>query len=216
MNPREENRYATTEAVAGLASELDGLKRRVRPLHAIPGHVETLADRVEQLAMDLSAFLDRAGPKAIPTWIAGPTGDEDYYATVLGQVVSWCETVFMRYPDGQAALPDCWVWHPHVVEELVMCQHFWAAAYEQQTASAMLAADWHDRCRPGVVRRIREAVGTCSLENHDTPTPEPTVPGRTAVEPIAQWWAHRHDRPAPAPSAADYEDVAARERVGRR
>ena len=58
--------------------------------------------------------------------------------------------MFLRYPDGVAVLPECWLWHPDVVEELLWLMHAWRAAYEGRGASVQLAGDWHDRQRPGV------------------------------------------------------------------
>ena len=96
-----------------------------------------------------------------------PTDDE-LARRVLGELVAWLELVYLRYPDAAQGLPECWCWHPDVVEELLWLMHAWLAAYQGTAASVGLAADWHDRHRPGVVRRLRGSVGSCSIEAHQT------------------------------------------------
>jgi hypothetical protein len=73
--------------------------------------------------------------------------------------------------------------------------------------------DWHDRQRPGVVRRIRAVAGTCSLEAHQPGGdrhrgPEP-VPLAEAIHGIGQWWATGRDAMAPAPDEGDIAAAAA-------
>lgn len=89
----------------------------------------------------------------------------------------------------------------------------WSAAYQGETASVMLAADWHDRLRPGVVRRIRASTGTCSRDNHrarpgwtslDMAAPE--VPSADAFDAITGWWASRRGEPAPEPEPTPVRD----------
>jgi hypothetical protein len=72
-----------------------------------------------------------------------------------------------------------------------------------------MVGDWHDRYRPGVVRRIKATGGTCSLDNHqprraitpaDYPAPCP-VPGAAVL--IAQWWTSDRDQPAPDTTALE-------------
>ena len=96
--------------------------------------------------------------------------------------------------------------HPDAVEELLWLMHAWRAAYQSRGASVQLAGDWHDRQRPGVVRRLRTAVGSCSRERHQTrvgwnTTPQGAVPVPSvdAVHLIAWWWAGARDQPAPEP-----------------
>jgi hypothetical protein len=94
-----------------------------------------------------------------------------------------------------------------VVEELVWLMHAWAAAYQGPQAGVGLVGDWHDRQRPGVVRRIRASAGSCSFENHQARTgwtqlsgAAPTVPGIDALAAIADWWGSRRDQAAPEPA----------------
>jgi len=117
--------------------------------------------------------------------------------------VEWMRGIFLRYTDAARGLPDCWLWHPDIVEELLWLRAAWWAAYRTKAGSVSQAADWHDRHRPGVVRRIREAAGTCSLETHLPGTgqhPPPGVPLADAVDAIAAWWTLGRDQPPPAPT----------------
>jgi hypothetical protein len=113
-----------------------------------------------------------------------------------------------------AGLPECWCWHPDIVEELLWLMHAWCAAYQGANASVTLAGDWHDRQRPGVVRRVRAVAGTCSRENHQTrpgwqrgstDTP-PVVPSADAITLIAAWWGPARDEQAPEPEAGPRRD----------
>ncbi|GAA4436071.1 hypothetical protein GCM10023148_42650 [Actinokineospora soli] len=78
----------------------------------------------------------------------------------------------------------------------------WIAAYADEAASAVAAGDWHDRYRPGVVKRVKQAIGTCSLETHTSPTPAPRVPLVEAAEAIVTWWSTARDQAAPVPTDA--------------
>jgi hypothetical protein len=209
----QESRYATTEALAGVASEVEALRKRAEPLHRLPGRVEQLATLVDKLATDLAEFMNRSSPVAIPSWLMLPT-DPEAVRNVLAELVAWLERVYLRYPDGAAALPECWLWHPDVVEELLWLQHAWLAAYQGSNASVALAGDWHDRYRPGVVRRIKAHAGNCSLENHTDPQPPHTAPLAEATSPIAGWWAEHRDQAAPEPTEDHFAAVLPRRRLG--
>jgi hypothetical protein len=104
-------------------------------------------------------------------------------------------------------------WHSDIIEELVWLMYAWLAAYRDDDASIRAAGDWHDRLRPGVVRRIHAYAKACSLENHLSGRPratgaphipvadtKPDTDGTNAVEVIAAWWTQRRDQPGPAPT----------------
>ncbi|NMH97978.1 hypothetical protein HF526_11740 [Pseudonocardia sp. K10HN5] len=206
--PAKDGEFARADALAGLAREVEGLRRAVDPLREVGGRVEDLARLVGQLADALAAVTARPGPTPAPSWLMAPT-DPAAVERVLGELCAWLHAVYLRYPDAAASLPECWLWHPDVVEELVWLMHAWCAAYQGKQASVALAGDWHDRQRPGVVRRIRATAGSCSWERHQT-RPEwdqrlrgaVAVPGVDAVASIAGWWAARRDDPAPEPTPA--------------
>jgi hypothetical protein len=195
----------TAAAVAGLARELEGLRRTVNPLRALDDRVDHLARLVNQLADTLTALSTRPGPSPAPTWLMLPA-DAQVARRVLDELVAWLAAIYLRYPDAAGTLPECWCWHPDLVEELLWLMHAWLAAYQGPTASIAAAGDWHDRLRPGVVRRIRQAAGSCSLENHTTrpgwarhSSAAPEVPGLHALNAVTSWWATRRDQPAPEP-----------------
>jgi hypothetical protein len=196
---------ATAAAVAGLAREFEGLRRTVDPLRALDDRVDHLARLVNQLADTLTALSARPARAPAPTWLLLPA-DALAARRVRDDLVAWLAAIYLRYPDAAASLPECWCWHPDLVEELLWLMHAWLAAYHSPTASIAAAGDWHDRQRPGVVRRIRQSAGSCSLENHTTrpgwahhSSAAPEVPGLHALNAITSWWATRRDQPAPEP-----------------
>ncbi len=198
--------YASADAVAGLASEVERMRRAVDPLREIPGRVDALAGLVTRLADTVAALAARPGPTPAPSWLLLPA-DETAAAQLIDELSAWMRTVHLRYPDAVTALPECWLWHPDIVEELLWLMHAWCNAYQGKGASVALAGDWHDRQRPGVVRRIRQAGGSCSKERHMTrpgwdrlPEGPPVLPGVEAAPLIAAWWGPNRESAAPEPA----------------
>ncbi len=195
--------YASAAAVAGLAREIEALRRAVEPLRGLP-------DRVEQLAGLVAELAETAAASGLPelartaSWLDLPAdADPAEASTLLEQLVGWMAGIFLRYTDAARVLPDCWLWHPDLVEELLWLRAAWWAAYRTDAGTVQLAADWHDRHRPGVVRRIREYAGACSIETHvpDGDQHRPAGgPLPDAVPSIADWWALHRDQPPPAPT----------------
>lgn len=202
-------------ALAGLAREVDTLRRAVAELEPLGERVDQLARLVGQLSEALGAVTARRRIPAAPSWLMAPTDPEQVHG-LLDELCAWLEGVFLRYPDGAQALPECWLWHPDVVEELLWLMHAWCAAYQGPGASVGAAADWHDRQRPGVVARLRKAAGSCSPEAHQTrpgwsapPGGPITVPGTDAVTVIAGWWAAHRESAPPEPEPAPARNGAA-------
>ena len=153
------------------------------------------------------------GLNATGLWQAKRVGqalaDEDIgviYASDLSR--AWQTAQEIAKPHGLTVLPECWCWHPDVIEELLWLMHAWCAAYQGKSASVALAGDWHDRQRPGVVARLRKSVGSCSIETHQTrpgwntpPGGPVTVPGVEHTELIVSWWAGARDSAPPEPTA---------------
>jgi hypothetical protein len=202
------------DGVAGLAREVDTLRRALDHLRDhLRDHLSDLPERVDELtklATDLTnavaALTARRAAPPCPSWLLLPA-DPDLARQVLDELVGWLAMVYLRYPDGADHLPECWAWHPDVVEELLWLMHAWAGAYQGPQAGVALVGDWHDRQRPGAVRRIKTAAGSCSFENHQTRPgwthltgAAPTVPGMDAIASIAGWWALRRDQAAPEPA----------------
>src|ERR671910_2289768 len=180
---------ALRTAVTGLAREVEAVRRSL----AGTASAAELA-RVADLVTDLSQIMNATGTPADPppSWLALPA-DADAAATVLSDLVGWLGQVYLRYSDAARGLPECWLWHPDVVEELVWLRHAWFDAYKSGDASIRGVGDWHDRLRPGVARRIAAYTKACSLESHlpGRGTGAALVPMIEAAEPIAAWWVQR-------------------------
>jgi hypothetical protein len=207
----------TAPGLDGLARELEALRRRLDELAALPRRVDDLAHLFATLA-DTTADgrTGKVAPRPIQSWLDHPPGSDCHDAELLLlRLGQWVEGIYLRYTDARQ-LPDCWLWHPDVVEELVWLRAAWLAAYAP-AAPVSAAGDWHDRQRPGVVRRIRDYAGLCSLEAHlpsgEQHTPAPTGHTVDAVPAIAAWWATARNQVAPAPS--DEQLDAARRRYQR-
>jgi hypothetical protein len=169
-------------AIAGLGHDLEVLRRRIDDQDGLGEQVHDLASVVAELAERLAV----APPaKAAPvTWLGLPLSADDAFAhtraaAVLDDLIRWVATVLLRYPDAVTALPECWMWHPDVVEELLWLRQAWASAYGGPAGTVLAAGDWHDRSRPGAVRRIRSSAATCAPERH----PEPAT-----VTAVVAWW----------------------------
>jgi hypothetical protein len=211
----EPDPQATAAAVIGLAREVETLRRNMELLSLLPERLEEVAGMVLRLAQSAAGRRDGEQDAATVSWLAMPADATPNDAipadaiptdaeSLLLELIGWLSAVYLRYADGARGLPGCWLWHPDVVEELLWLHQAWAAAYALG-ASVSQAADWHDRQRPGVVRRIRDAAGLCSIENHqpghDRHAATPQVPLADAAPMIATWWATHRSRPAPGPTA---------------
>jgi hypothetical protein len=218
----------TAPALDGLARELEALRRRVDELAALPRRVDDLAHLFARLADTTGNRSSNAStPAAAPSWLDHPAGPDQHADTsraardgelVLDRLAQWVEGIYLRYTDARH-LPDCWLWHPDVVEELLWLRAAWLAAYAPE-APANAAGDWHDRQRPGVVRRIRDYAGLCSLEAHlpggERHASALAAPTADATVVIAAWWATCRDQPAPAPSQEQLDAARLRHQRGAR
>lgn len=196
-----EPEMASAAAVAGLASEVEALRRAVDP---VPGRIADLARLTAELGAQVCDLTVAPKPRAMQSWIVAPE-DADVTRSLLAELDAWVAMVLLRYTDAATALPECWLWHPDIVEEVLWLMRAWLAAYQGEKASVALVADWHDRYRPGVVRRVKGLAGTCSLEVHlDRPDRQRAsfVSRRPdAVGDIAAWWAHDRAGRGPEPTA---------------
>ena len=209
MTAPEEPDAASAKAVGGLVREVDALRRALDLLRGLPDRVDDLTRLTVDLSNAVAALTSRKSAHPCPSWLVLPA-DPMQAADVLDGLAAWLAAVYLRYPDAADALPECWCWHPDVVEELLWLMHAWSAAYQGQQASVALVGDWHDRQRPGVVRRVRQSAGSCSFENHQTragwslrPSAAPDVPGVEHLPSIAAWWGARRKEAAPEPVVPD-------------
>jgi len=209
----DESDHPLNTAVAGLAREVEAIRRALDDTATT-----TELDKLARVVTDLT---DMVGPPTNPddadvtSWLAAPA-DGDRTRAMLGDLVGWLATIYLRYADAARGLPECWLWHPDIVEELCWLWQAWLDAYGE-AGSIRTAGDWHDRLRPGVVRRIGDYAKACSLENHlpDRATDAPAVPVVDAAEPIALWWADARDDRAPAPTDDQMIQAAAASRQAR-
>jgi hypothetical protein len=213
--------------VAGLAHTVEALDHRVAELARLDKRVDTLGETLARVVMNLPSRT--ATETTLPTavsWLNRPVepgrGPADSRAAhdaeqLLDKLANWVGRVYLRYSD--ARLPDCWLWHADVVEELLWLHAAWRAAYHPDAATHAVG-DWHDRLRPGVVRRIKEYAGMCSLEAHlpagERHYPAPTAPTPDATPLIAGWWATARDDPGPVPTQEQLAAATDRMRRARR
>jgi hypothetical protein len=210
--------------VAGLARTVEALDQRVAELARLDRRVDTLAETLARVVMNLPAHkgTDSALPTAV-SWLSRPVepGRDPAESRavhdaeqLLDKLADWVTRVYLCYSD--ARLPDCWLWHADVVEELLWLHAAWHAAYDPD-APTHAVGDWHDRQRPGVVRRIKQYAGMCSLEAHlpngERHRPSPAAPTPDATPVIARWWATARDNPGPVPT--EEQLAAANERMRR-
>lgn len=174
--------------VVALGGDLDRTMQRM-------DRAETLLRVLSQQVAELHAAVHPAEPEPpeVRSWLLAD--DAAQARADLADLIRWLAEVYLRYPD--AVLPSCWLWHPTVVEELwwLRCAH-----HEAYTGTHYArAADWHDRQRPGVIRRIRAAIGDCELLLHERGHPNPVVPLVGSADQIADTWVTSRAVPAPTP-----------------
>lgn len=212
--------FAPMVAVAGLAREVEALRRAVDRAVSVTDRVEELAALIARVAEDVAAHADTDEGVLPLSWLDFAEDATDA-EVLLGGLAEWIGAVYLRYADAAQTMPACWLWHPDVVEELLWLMRAWLAAYRKAGAPVSAVADWHDRLRPGVVRRIKATAGTCSLENHqpsgDRHTAAPSAPVAGAAGMIAAWWATSRNALPPTPTDEHLAAAAAvRIRGGRK
>ncbi|MEJ3652039.1 hypothetical protein WEH80_03380 [Actinomycetes bacterium KLBMP 9759] len=170
--------------------------------------------QVRQLAADLATVTalisnGRANTPAAPrpaiaaemppvrSWLLAD--DPVQAASDLAELIAWLDQVYLCFPD--ALLGPCWLWHPHVVEELWWLSRAHAEAYDPEIGSWLRVGDWHDRQRPGVARRVRDVIAKCDLSLHladkQHGRPMPQAPLTSAAGGMAAAWSRGRVRPEP-------------------
>ncbi len=195
------SRDAEDSLVVALARAVDRAVRRVERLDnamvELAADVAVLARALDTRTYPAPGGASGAGDgeRGVRSWLLAD--DPDQAVADLADLAVWMDAVYLRYRD--ATVPSCWLWHPEVVEELWWLRQAHADAYHPETGSWIRVGDWHDRQRPGVVRRLRAVTG-CELALHLT---DPTHPGRLtgASDYITP--------PAPAPLTSAVAQVAA-------
>lgn len=193
------------------------LERALRKLTRLDEDVLRLAQDVNALRTE-PVRAAAPDPPAARSWLLA---DEPEQAVLdLVELGGWVSAVYLRYPD--AALSSCWLWHPHVIEELWWLRNAHADAYHPETGSWLRVGDWHDRQRPGVAQRVRAALSKCDLSRHaardgrpaDVPPPLAAPLTGVAVLIAETWTAVGCDpRPGgPEPTAAQLVEAEAYQR----
>ncbi len=180
------------KTVGALARTLDRALRKVDQLDA---KLTALADLLQEEAT-------APGPASTPKEPTGPgvrswllADDPAQAAADLDDLTAWVWRVYLWWPE--AWLSSCWLWHPEVVEELWWLRVAHADAYDPETGTSLRVADWHDRLRPGVAKRVRAVVGKCELNRHipyngrsvEVTPPGPPALARHAAAVAAVWCA---------------------------
>ncbi len=185
--------------VTALGRELERATRRLTAVEALTGQLDLM---LRQLAADIALLVpipDEPDESQAPvrSWLA--VDDPAQARADLADLIDWIDAVYRRYPGG--ALPSCWLWHPAVVEELWWLRHTHHGAYHGPAACWRDVADWHDRHRPGVTRRIAAALADCELSRHipagDRHQPTAPVPLAAAAAQVAEHWTTKRTNPDP-------------------
>jgi len=181
------------------------VERATRRVAAIEEHAVDLDGLVRRLAEDIAVLTpDPDGDSGGLRYWLGADEVEQARAD-LGDLVDWVAQVYCRYPGS--TLPSCWLWHPAAVEELWWLRNAHHQAYKNRGGSWREVADWHDRHRPGVARRISAALRDCDLARHapdgDRNGAQVDVPPADGLDAIAEQWAAHRAAPTPSGEQLD-------------
>lgn len=203
MTGPEQQPDAPLEATVQALSRL--VDRVLRRVEHVDGRVSGLADVVTDLALKLSPARthvtadhdaedadEPAGP-GVRSWLLAD--DPAQAEADLADLTAWVWRVYLWWPE--AWLPSCWLWHPEVIEELWWLRVAHAEAYCPETGSSLRVADWHERHRPGVSRRVGTILRSCELTRHvpfngrpiEVTPPNPPALARFAPTVAAVWTA---------------------------
>jgi len=169
--------------------------------------VDELNDLVYKLAADITRHIDSPSPGSGAGGASGSRAwlladDAGRAAGDLDDLILWLDRVYLAYPG--ATLPTCWLWHSWMVEELWWLRRAHAECYHPADGSWLRAGDWHDRLRPNVVQRIRQAAIACEVSEHRPGAgqahPAARTPLAAAADTLAAWAAAGRPDPAPEPT----------------
>ncbi|WP_432830032.1 hypothetical protein [Dactylosporangium sp. CA-092794] len=190
-----------TDEVARLRARLLDVEQRlasvtaaVNDLAGIAADVTALSERLTDQAPHRTAA---APPR--PSWFEA---DAERAVALLTDLTDWVARILVRHVAAREALPECWMLHGEVVEELLWLKDAWAEAYHGPQSTPSLVADWHDRRLPGLMSRIKRYPGqNCGFAEHRGTTtgyrlreehhPHDRFAPLTgeAVAAYARWWA---------------------------
>ena len=154
---RETGELLDADSVPGLAE--------IAALHHV--QLAKLTEAIEDLADDAGMDPQAAhGPRRPIVWSRLTGADLEHTWTALADWVGWLRG---RYPLANQ-VPLCWWRHPELVEELSALWLAWRDAYVERGAPLTAGADWHARCLPDLLRRIRAGGWNipCESEHRDS------------------------------------------------
>lgn len=198
------------DRVTAVARELERTNRRVQAIDTA----------VAQLAADVQTLVARAGgTEGGPpmSWLL--EDDPGRLAMMLEDLGQWVLRVYLWYP--KTALPSCWMWHPALVEELLVLRQSHAEAFGEGVRSPVKAQDFHERYLPGVIARVGSAYADCELARHapgaggDRRGQCPDLPLWAAADRVAQSWVTRQF-PDPTPQEITQAEIYDDDRSARK
>lgn len=200
---RTARRVARVEALLDeLAADVITLAARGRGAPAPPG-----PDQAADAGTGAGPAEGPAVGPQVRSWLLAT--DPDQARVDLSDLIGWLYRVYLRYDD--AGLGSCWLWHPDVVEELWWLRQAHADAYDPEVGSWLRVADWHERHRPGVVKRLAATVKRCELSLHaqgaELDRAADAAPLAVHTDQIATAWTTDPARPVPLPSRVQLDEA---------
>ncbi len=205
-------------AALAVAREFDQLRRQLGELavHLVTvsstvNGMAGLARQVALLSEQVTALLVRLGGgdedgravtrPALPSWFEV---DGEQAEQMLRDLVGWVDTILVRHAAARESLPECWIYHGEVVEDLLWLRATWMTAHRNPAAQPHHAADFHERWLPAVMARYKRQLGSggCNFDNHhDGATeyrvrqehhPQERIPAADPdmTDAYARWWVH--------------------------
>lgn len=169
-------------------TEVENLRGEVATLSGV---VADLSGMVRDLSTDILRLSVRDNPSSVRSWI--DTDDTELGRLILAGLEEWLATVWVRYPGP--ALPECWAYHPAVIEELWVLMNQYKSCF-RKGGTWKDFGDWLSKYRPGAAARIQKEAGTCTLSLHEPgeqldPVSWPKVPEVDLTEVADHWTGHR-------------------------
>ena len=206
--------------MAGEPKTVEALGRELYRVAQRVDRVERVAAQtVEQLVRPAGRVGDADEEPPADEWRSWfHLGDRVAAGEDLDDLLGWLRAVYLRY--DRAELSTCWAWHPGVVEELRVVRDAHREAIAAVAESGVRAlGDWHERSRPGVVKRVSAALDGCDLTRHaagHNRAPRPiTVPLADHLDDLTSTWTTTRTTPHPTADQlhqADQHHRAARVR----
>lgn len=170
-------------------------------LLALEADVAVLAEGHLHHSEQLVALTSQRDPSRVRSYLQET--DEESARLLLEDVAAWAGQVWVQYPDGR--LPECWLYHPPIVEELVAVMGAHRACFRKGGTWGQFA-DWHHRLRPAAAERIRKYAPSCAPSVHQPgekfdAAAVPVVPRTEDISSVAAHWITTGTAPYPTPTS---------------